>query len=568
MEIKKEDKKNKVIKSNSSIIDNNIIESPLFISSSKEITTVGQLESNSIVSTSVKKVLKMLKENFTETSTDIDYEKFPVVYKVWNDSKGMKRELLIMSSIPNMTTMDVWNGLIGLYIQKLSPICFNSTENTYDLNNDEMEFTLYELAKFMNKSIGGKSFDKLVKEIIRLYDAKYFTFTNGVIFDKKNDKYLKTKTKSFSLITDCELDSEKRVKNEKVKTKCKVQFNRLIIDNIRHEFFKYINPKEYFTLPSRGLTRRVYMYLKGNSHLPNGHRCRYIKRSYQVIRDKLYIYEHQPSKIKEKLKNPLNYLKKFNVISDYFFGDEILVNGVKEQCVYFIFQGTKEDTIKKITYKQIETISGEEDLKFKMEIPEDLWSFLVHKGFSEVVSKEILYKYDKWEIVKYILWLQEKEFENKKSVKNFPGMLRFALESGTVNLEKTHKHIIDFVDHEKAECKNNQVSKEEALRKQYEKYIKKEILDFKKDDEAAYDILFETVLDNLNASYESRMREFNLFENEITENEREKWEYQKQKWIKFKEKQSKSKLFLEQFEKAIVSFRNLKLYEDFTTAAR
>lgn len=557
-----ENKKNKVIKYNTSIVDNNIIESPLFISSTKEIITIGQLEKNNI-SSSVKRVLKVLKEDFKKSPVFVDYENFPVVYKKWNDSKGMSRELLITSSIPDMTTMDVWNGLIGLYIQKITPIYFNSENSSYDINKDEMEYTLYELAKFMNKSTGGKSLDKLMKEIIRLNNATYYSFANGVIFDKKNDKYLKSKTKGLSLIVDCEFDSEKRVKNQKVKTKCKVQFNRLIVDNIRYEYIKYINPKEYFALPSRGFTRRLYIYLKGNSYLSNGHKSIYIKRSFDVLKNKLPIHEHQPSKIKERLKKPLENLKRFNIISDYFFGNEVMINGIADKCIYFIFKGSKEDLIKNLSYKKVLNNSDKKDMEFKMEVPENINSFLVEKGFSEIVAKEILYKYDKWTVVKYILWLLEKEFENNKSVKNFPGMLRFALESGAVNLENTHKHIIDFVECKKAEQKNIKSNKEDNLKKMYREYIEVESEKFKLEDETAFQVLHETILENLNSSYEKKIREFALFEKSITESEKENWQFQKQKWNEFNEIKENSRLFKEHFEKSLIIIRNLKFYEDF-----
>lgn len=556
------DKKNKVIKCNTSIVDNNIIESPLFISSIKEIITIGQLE-KMVISSSVKRVLKVLKEDFQKSPIPINYENFPVVYKTWNDSKGMIRELLITSSIPDMTTMDVWNGLIGLYIQKITPIYFNNENSSYDINKDEMEYTLYELAKFMNKSTGGKSLDKLMKEIIRLNNANYYSFANGVIFDKKNDKYLKSKTKGLSLIVDCEFNSEKRVKNQKVNTKCKVQFNRLIVDNIRYEYIKYINPKEYFALPSRGFTRRLYIYLKGNSYLSNGHKSMYIKRSFNVLKNKLPICEHQPSKIKERLKKPLENLKRFKIISDYFFGDEIMLNGISEKCVYFIFQGNKEDLIKNLAYKKLLINSDKKDIKFKMEIPENLNVFLVKKGFSEVMAKEILYKYDKWTIVKYILWLKEKEFENNQSVKNFPGMLRFALQGDTVNLKNTHKHIVDFVDEKRTSEKNIKLNREEILKKMYKEYIEIEAEKFKCEDEIAFKVLHDTILENFNASYENKIREFDLFEKNITELEKANWEYQKEKWHEFNEFREKSRLFKEQFEKSLIIIRNLKFYEDF-----
>ncbi|OOV63173.1 replication initiator protein A, partial [Clostridium botulinum] len=370
--------KNKIISENTTVIDNNIIESPLFISSLKEVVEVEQLEKYIDKNRSIHRVIEVIKEDYEGTSNPKNYKNVPVVYRQWTDSKGLERQLLVTHAIPDMYTMDVWNALIGLYIQKISPIHFNNNKNTYDLDVNEMEFTLYELAKFMNKSTGGSTLDKLMKEIVRLNNAKYYSFANGVIFDKKKEKYLKSKTKGMSLILDCEFDSEKRVKDEKVNSKCKVEFNKLIIDNIRYQYIKYIDPKEYFALPSRGLTRRLYVYLKGNSHQSNGTKYTYIKRSFYVLKNKIPILEKQPSKIKERLKVPLKNLIKNGMITDYFYGDEDVINE-QEPCIYFIFKGQKDEVInslrKKYEEKQLQLEVAADNIKkdeFQMKIPENL----------------------------------------------------------------------------------------------------------------------------------------------------------------------------------------------------
>ncbi|MFD3158712.1 replication initiator protein A (plasmid) [Haloimpatiens sp. FM7330] len=555
--------KKKTIQQNTSIIDINIIEAPLFISSKKEVTNIGELEKKYDVSTGVKRAIEILKEDLEKSPVPIDYRKYPSVYRTWVDSKGKKRELFIIHSIPDMTTMDVWNGLIGLYIQKISPICFDESTNTYDIASDEMEFTLYELAKFMNKSTGGKSLERLIKEIYKLKYATYHSLGEGVIFNKKNDKYLRSKGKGFNLILDCEFESEKRIKGEIVRSKCKVQFNRVIIDNIRYEYIKYINPKEYFSLPSRGLSRRLYSYIKGNLYLSNKQKVKYIKRSFKVLKNKIPIYDKQPSKIKERLISGLKYLKAFGIISDYFFGDEVLINNVKERCVYIIFDSTKEDIINQLTqYKQLEIAVDNEEPSFKVHIPENLKEYLINKGFNEKIVGSFLAEYDKWEIIKYCLWLEEKEYNNKKSIRDFSAMLTFALKT-KINIENTHKHIIDFIEKNKRAKRNSIADKKQIIEKEYQKYLDKEIQKLKREDEGAYKIIYDTVLDNLNSKCKTQIKQFKMFDKDIKESERENWENQKKLWLEFEKKNENSKLFKDQLQSTIRDFRKLKYFDEF-----
>lgn len=558
--------KKKIINANTSVIDNNIIESPLFISSNKEIVTIGSLEKSSTVSNSVKRVLKLIKEDYDKGPEKIEYKKLPIVYRNWVDSKGMDRELLITSSIPDMSTMDVWNGLIGLYIQKLTPIMYDMTDNAYDLHTDEMKYTLYELAKFMNKSTGGKSLDKLMKEILRLKNATYFSFANGVIFDKKNDKYIKSKTKGLSLIVDCEFDSEKRVKDEKITTKCKVQFNRLIIDNIRYEYIKYINPKEYFALPSRGFTRRLYIYLKGNSHLSNGQKSKYIKRSYEVLKNKLPIYEKQPSKVKEKLKSPLMNLKKYGIISDYFFGDEVSINGKRDKSVYFIFDGTKEEIIDKMTIKQLEfnmKSEIEKENKFKFYIPNNVHDKLIGLGLSLSFVNEIMGKLDSWTIIKYILWVEEEN--TRRHIENVPGLLRYALISNQVNLSITHKHIEEYVEEEKKKASINKIDKETLNKIAYDEYLDDNINKMKKDEGAIYDLMVTNFLATLNKEVDERISQLDfLMKCEgIGKDELEKLNDQRQEWIDFNKTQENSIVFKRILRRELRLYLGLKEYEEF-----
>ncbi|MCY6485489.1 replication initiator protein A [Clostridium aestuarii] len=559
--------KKKIIQHNTSIIDINIIEAPLFISSKKEVINIGKLEENYNISSGVKRAIEILKEDLEKSPTPIDYRNYPSVYRNWVDSRGKNRELFVIHSIPDMTTMDVWNGLIGLYIQKIAPICYDESTNMYDIPNDEMEFTLYELAKFMNKSTGGKSLERLIKEIYKLKYATYHSLGEGVIFNKKNDKYLRSKGKGFNLILDCEFESEKRVKGEIVRAKCKVQFNRVIIDNIRYEYIKYINPKEYFSLPSRGLARRLYSYVKGNLYFSNKQPVRYIKRSLNVLKNKIPIYEKHPSKIKERLISGLKYLKAFGVISDYFFGDEVLINNIKERCIYIIFEGSKEEIVDRLSmkYKQIAISIDdyEDDAKFRLYIPKDIRQELISLGASEDFTNKIVKEKDKWEIIKYILWLEEEK--TKRKISNPAGLLNFALTTDNVKLELTHKHIVDYVENEKSNAKTSKMDLQQQIENAYIKYVDKEIREFKKDNVGAYELVYENLLAVLNNDVEKKISEFKLLLSDGSINEQDKLslEKQKQEWLAFEKSQDKSKLFKKKLQNNISQMLVLKGFEDF-----
>lgn len=557
------DIKKKSINENTTVIDNNIIEYPLFISSLKDVIEVGKLEKY-IENRSISRVIEVIKDDYEKTTDPENYKYVPVVFRQWTDSKGLERQLLITHAIPDMTTMDVWNALIGLYIQKMSPIYFDGSKSTYELDANEMEFTLYELAKFMNKSTGGLSLEKLMKEIIRLNNAKYYSFANGVIFDKKKEKYLKTRTKGISLIIDCEFDSEKRVKDEKVTSKCKVEFNKLIIDNIRYQYIKYINPKEYFGLPSRGLTRRLYVYLKGNSHQNDGKKHTYIKRSFNVLQNKIPISEKQSSKVKERLKVPLKNLIKNGMITDYFYGDEDIIKK-KDECIYFIFKGKKEDIIKSLRKKyeekqlpvEIAIDSVKEENTFHMKIPKNLDKTLEEIGFNTQGINQLCKEYDKWHIIKYIIWLQQQQFKNNKAIQNPAGLLRFAL-MGNINLDLTNKDILQFVENEKRKLEESKLSREEILKNSYNKYVNQEMVSFKKKDKGTYDIIYQSTLLNIEAQLDSQIAQLKLLEkNENLEMPSLKL------WEEFKEKRDKSKLFKKNFLNSVKVFRGILTFEEF-----
>ncbi|MCD3340354.1 hypothetical protein G8T81_14765, partial [Clostridium botulinum C/D] len=348
-------------------------------------------------------------------------------------------------------------------------------------------------------------------------------------------------------------------------SKCKVQFNKLIIDNIRYQYIKYINPKEYFALPSKGITRRLYVYLKGNSHMSDGKKYTYIKRGLGMLRNKLPMYEHQPSKIKERLKSPLKNLIKNGMITDYFYGDEDIINE-KEQCIYFIFKGKKEDVIntlrKKYEEKQLQLEIALDDVreenKFEMKIPEDLDKALEGIGFNNKAINKLHAEYDKWHIIKYVIWLQYEQFKNNKVIQNSAGLLRFAL-MGNVNLDITNKDIVQFVENEKKKFEESKLSRQEILENAYDKYVDDEIEKFKKEDGGTiYDIVYQNTLINIETQLDSQIAQLKLLQkNEGVEMPSLKL------WEEFKKKKDKSELFKKNFINSIKMFRGIKTLEEF-----
>ncbi|MFD3158711.1 replication initiator protein A (plasmid) [Haloimpatiens sp. FM7330] len=555
-----ESKKQKTIQEKSFLMDINMLESPFFIfKQSKKLTTAKQLEEDKEISKDAKKILKFIAPENQNTIVE---------YRAWQDSRGFKRELLTTSimKLPNGFTMDVWYALVGLYIKKSSPISFNHETNTYDIQNSTMYFTLYELAKFMKVTISGNMFDKLKEAIIQLKTTQYFSFGCGTIYDKKIDDYIVSRTKGISLIDDFEIteimDCVKNARKKLGKQKCWVKFNNLIIDNIKCQYIKFLNPTLYFSLPS-GLTRRLYSYIENNKYQQKGKVYKYIKRSYDILSTKLPVDFKYPSEFKRRLEKPLENLIKFNTISDYFFGDDMIINNVKERCIYIIFEGKKESVINQLTHhKQLEIEVDKKETSFEMKIPENLKKYLINKGFNEKIIGSFLAEYDKWEIIKYCLWLEEKEYNNKKSIRDFSAMLTFSLKT-KINIENTHKHIIEFIEKNKKIKRNSIVDRKRIIEIEYQKYLDTEIQKLKKEDEGAYKIIYDTVLDNLNSKCETQIKQFDMFDKDITENERENWENQKKLWLEFEEKNENSELFKDRLQSTIRDFRKLKYFDEF-----
>ncbi|CAG7839597.1 hypothetical protein Z959_12835 [Clostridium novyi B str. ATCC 27606] len=548
-------KNNKSLKPQSFIMDINFLEAPFFLfNQNTKAIKVKDLKDNIYITEEVRHILNLHTNDNGE-----------VKYFSWNDSKGLKREMMAISvfSLPRKFTMDVWYGIVGLYIKKSAPIMYNQKNSAFDIQSDKLYFTLYELAKFMKLTTGGANIKK-IKDAIRQLDAtQYLSFSNGSIYDKKNEEYVKSKEKGLRLIVNYEFNSEKKKSSSKTTdNKCWVQLNSLVVDNIKHEFIKYLNAETYFTLPS-GLTRGLYTYLEGNKYSTNG-MLTYIKRNFDVLSNKIPIEYRFNSDLKRRLKKPLQNLIKHDIISDYFYGDEEIINQ-KEHCIYFIFKGKKEEIIKILRekyQKQLQiamdnTLEDTSKREFVMSIPKNLDIVLIEIGFSEKVINQLYKDYDKWDIVKYIIWLQKQQFESSETIKNPAGLLMFAL-MGNVNLKIGYTDIIDFVDMEKEKIRQKKLSYEEILENAYEKYVNDEINKFKNEDIGTYNIIYQNTLINIESQVESQIAQLKLLEkNEGIEMPSLKL------WQEFKEKKEESKLFKKNFTNSIKVFRGIMTFEEF-----
>ncbi|MCD3283455.1 hypothetical protein G8V05_14855, partial [Clostridium botulinum C/D] len=296
--------KSKALQKQSFIMDINILEAPFFLfNQSTKAVKVKDVKNNPNITDEVRHILEVHGIDQGESK-----------YFNWKDSKGMTREMLALTTgqLPRKFTMDVWYGIVGLYIKKTSPINFNEQLNMFDIQSDRLYFTLYELAKFMKLTTGGSNIAKIQDAIRQLKNTQYYSFSNGSIYDKKNEEYIKTKERGLSLVLEYEFNSEKkRSSKQDMKYKCWVQLNSLVIDNIKHEFIKYLNSETYFTLPS-GLTRGLYTYLEGNKYSSNG-MLTYIKRNFEVLANKIPIEYKFNSDLKKKLKKPLENLIKYGI---------------------------------------------------------------------------------------------------------------------------------------------------------------------------------------------------------------------------------------------------------------
>lgn len=543
--------KDRTIREKSFIMDINVIEAPLFrFKNKRTVQTIAKLEKDENISKEMKYVLSRVPEESKSSQVE---------FLSWTDSKGLEREILAMSMfrLPNAFAMDVFYALIGVYIKRHSPLIYKDEDKTYDLPSNKVEFTLYELCEFMGLSVGGGNYQKIKDAIRELNAVKYYSLANGIFYNKKMERYESSREKSISLIDNYDIIG--KGKNRSKEERCTVTFGDLVIENMRYSFIKFLSNNVYFQLKS-GLTRRLYSYIEGNKYNKS-----YIKRSFEVLKHKLPVDYNYSSEFKRRLKKPLENLIESGILKDYFFGDDILINGVSENCIYIIFKGTRKQLIDSLTEKPKDIkVEKKQDLEkdYELKFPADIKQELIDIGINSKKVTEVLQKHTKWKIAEYLLWI--KDGISKGKVKDPAGLFVFAITDEMVKVNKTHPQISEFVEKYKNDIEGKKAIDEKLIRAAYKKYLEDDFKLFEEEDEFAFVAAKESIIDDIAKVQKKKIKsQRQLYNMATTEDEKDKLLKVIEKWEKFSVEREKSDIFIEMFVKRVKLYRKLKDYEDF-----
>lgn len=542
------------------LIEINLSEAPLFNFAKVQKTyLIEEVLNNGKVTTEAKGVLDYLKKQ--NNTSRVDYRK-------WIDSNGNSRELIITSSgaFPNAYCMDVFFGLVRLLIKKNSPLEADE-DGRYKFKSNKVEFSMNELCEAMEIKNGGNTNEKIVNALRTLKLTSYFSIDS--IYNKEIKGYERKGEKAISLIES--YNTSKLIPSENgVNTlhHGDVIFGDLIMTNLELGFARVVRNHQYFKLTS-GITRGIYTYLESNRTKTTI----YLKRSLEVLRDKIPVEYKYPSDFKNKVKKPLARLIESGVISDYFYADEYVVNGNKENCIYFIFKGTKTSVIKQLEeeyakkHPQIQPKSSKDKKKDELEdelelvFPEDIKQELESFGLNLKAITDLMSKHSKYKLAEYILWM--KDAISKEKVKDPAGLFMFAM-SGMVDVSRTHGYIVEFVERYKSEVEGKKKITEDEIRKHYNEYIDVELKKFEEEEDFVYTSVVESLIGEIESVIEARVKsQRQLYNMAETKEEKDKILKTIEKWEKFNTEREKSEIFVEMFIKKVSLYRGLKLYEDF-----
>lgn len=547
------------INEHSFLMDINIIEAPLFtFKQARGIKKMKEWELDPQVSALAKKIMK----RYTKASKENQME-----YMRWQDSKGIEREFCVISMqpLPSGFDMDVFYALVSLLIKQEAPIPFNEEKEAYELLNDTLYCKISDITNFLGLTKGGRNNDKVRDSIDRLKSAHYYSLGNGILFDGKTKKYT-TNERSESLVLSFEFKSKGDEKlGDNIQASVKVQLNKMVITNIKYSFFKFLSNRDYFALGT-GLPRRLYSYIESNKYTSKGTK-QYIKRKLDVLKHKIPLEAKYNSRLKKRLEKPLEALIEHNVIKGYFYGDEIFINGVKEETIYIYFRGTQTELIKKLTRDSKPKANLIEDNK-KQELetdaglifPKDLYQELKEVGINEDKISSIIQTYGKYKVAEHLLWIKDAIANGK--AKNPSGLFIFSLDN--VIVESTHSHITEFIKNYRKEIENKNSIDLKQIQKEYEEYLQKELKLFLQEDDFMYETISNSVLLELEKVSKERIKRtqmlFNLAE---SDNDKEKLLKQLDEWKSFSIKRENSVLYKNEFNKRFRLYRNVKDFEEF-----
>ena len=523
---------NKQINSTSLVAENNTLKIPFFL--------YGNYKE--------KNVTKLNEKEFIEKR---EYS--------WVDANNIERKFKMqcLGRLPRQFESDTFFGLMGLFTKKISPVKFETNSKKYQIENNKLEFTWYELCDYMQIPRTGYYIKKLKQAIKTMYKTEYYSYANGSIYDKENKEYIVSEENGMRLISDYTFRSLKATKDPKESNTIShniVYLNVLMIENIRNEYFKFLDYDFYFKTLNSGIERALYGYLETNRYINANTSYDYIKRSYEVLRYSVPIDFQYTSELKIKTKKTLKKFVKEGYLKDFAFGDELKINGIEDESLYFCFNITASEVKNRLELKKLKEYEQEQfDLDnntFICKLPEDtLENELIKIGVDSDFSAKVIKEKDKWTIITYILWIQKQLFLDK-NLKYPAGLLSFALRQDRVlDLGPDYQDIIDFIEKEKTKALEKEKSIDEIINENYEKYIDEEIKAFK--ETAEYHFISNEIL----RSYDERV------DNIISINNTNGID--NEKYIDFKENRENSKLFKEAIAKEIKLIKGLLTREEF-----
>ncbi|MGL5575043.1 MAG: replication initiator protein A [Sarcina sp.] len=550
------------------MVEINIAEAPMFsfAKTTKNYLVKDLLDSKS-TSSEAKKLMNGIYANNDLAKVD---------YRKWMDSKGMSREMIISSSreFPDSYAMDVFFGLISLLIKDNSPLVPDK-DGFFKFKINSIRFTLNELCEAMEVKVGGKTYDKIREALRQLKSAEYYSLGSGTVYNKIDEKYEVKGENAISILESYSVSS-RRLDEETGKMKFfdgEVKFGSLIMANLELGFARVLRNHQYFKLKS-GIGRGLYLYIESNRNSKD----KYIKRSFEVLKNKIPVDFDYPSRLKLKLKKALDNLIEMAVIKDYFYADEFLVNGVKEQSIYIIFKGNKHSIIKELEEKgkakaedDLNKVDSEVDKvedEFTLEFPKDIKAELEAFGINEQRVANLINSNTKYELAKYILWM--KDGIKKGKVKDPAGLFVFAMtpagdsNGNMVKVENTHAYIVQFIEAYKRDIEGKNDISEKIIIEKFNEYIEDELIKFKEEDEFAYAATKEAVLSDIEATKDKKIKaQRQLYNMATSKEDKNKILCIIEKWESFSKERDSSEIFKEMFIKRISSYRGIDMYEEF-----
>ena len=486
----------------------------------------------------------------------------------WLDSKNNARELYVYCKgrLPRKFESDTLHGLLGLFVKKYGPFSYDNESKTYKIKGNSLEFSWYELCSFMNIPSTGYYIDRLKEAIRIMKQTQYFSYENGALYDKENNKYINSGEEGLSLISKYKFKTTKKGLSDEYSTTINsnyVIFDELIINNLRYEYFKYLDADLYFKVIPSGIERGIYGYLESNRYDSKNKSLRFLKRSFTTLKMGIPVEFDYPSELKRKLKKPLNHLKEIGYLSDWAFGDELKINGLEEQCVYFAFTVTVsemknilEKKKKKVEQKEVDftydndSESGnEEDKPYLKEPTKNLIQELIDRKVDRDFAEKVVKTKDKWDIITYILWVDKQVYLNK-NITDTGAILAFALRREyKLGLSDEYIDILTFVEDLKLQSSKSYDQKQKRYKELYNEYIEKEIEDFKQT--AEYGPIKDLLLNFQNDRIDTNISMAIKNNQDVS------------KYKEFKEKQDESEYFKEILTKEIRMIKSLKSEKEF-----